>query len=131
MSENQVDRDLYAGYLDPLEYTNPQDVLPSADMSSIAYGKLPSDPDTYVYDRLITANQKRRGLEGADWIRGDLPIAPDNRNWFQVSVKPHLDLRQGAVGWQIGPSYSTLVEGRDLATSSARADYNVKVQRFA
>lgn len=131
LSEQQANVDIYAKYLNPLDYTNPQDVLPSEDMSSVAYGKLPSDPNTYVYDRLIVANQRRRNLEGADWIRGDLPIAPDNRNWFQVSVKPHLDLRQGAVTWQIGPDYDTMVEGRDLAVSAARSDYDVKVQRFA
>jgi len=130
MPESEINEDIYAKYLNPLDYTNPQDVLPSDDMSSVAYGKLPSDPNTYVYDRLIVANQRRRNLEGADWIRGDLPIAPDNRGWFQVSNRPHLDLRQGAVGWQIGPGYNTMVESRDLAISSARADENVQVQRF-
>ena len=130
LSEQEANQDIYASYLNPLEYQNPQDVLPSDDMSSVAYGKLPSDPNTYVYDRLIVANQRRRNLEGADWIRGDLPITPDSRNWFQVSVKPHLDLRQGGVGWQIGPDYNTIVESRDLAVNAARADSNVQVQRF-
>jgi len=130
MSENQANEDIYAGYINPLEYQNPQDVLPSDDMSSVAYGKLPSDPNTYVYDRLIVTNQRRRNLEGADWIRGDLPIAPDNRGWFQVSARPHLDLRQGAIGFQIGPDYNTIVESRDIAVNAARADSNVQVQRF-
>ena len=131
LSENAVNTALYSEYQDPLEYVDPQDVLPSEDMSSLSYGKKPSDPDTYVYDRLIYANQRRRGLEGADFIRGDLPIAPDNRGWFQVSVKPHLDLRKGAVGWQIGPDYNTEQQSRDIQVDSARANFDVKMQRFS
>lgn len=50
-----------------------------------------------VYDRMIYANKKSRLVEGADFIRGDLPIAPQNLGWFSPSVQPHIDLRQGIV----------------------------------
>ncbi len=36
-------------------------------------------------------------LEGSDFIRGDLPIFPQNLGWFSPSVQPHIDLRKGIV----------------------------------
>lgn len=50
-----------------------------------------------VYDRLIYANRRSRLLEGSDFIRGDLPIRPQNLGWFSPSVQPHIDLRKGFV----------------------------------
>lgn len=50
-----------------------------------------------IYDRLIYANQKSRLLEGADFIRGDLPIRPINLGWFSPSAIPHIDLRKGII----------------------------------
>ena len=118
-----------SGYSDPLEYIDPSEVLPAEDTSGIEFGRLASDPETYVYDRLIYANQKRRNLNDADWIRGDLPIAPDNRGWFQTSVKPHLDLRTGAMQ-HIGPDYTTTIDREDIIMTSARQADKVKLERF-
>lgn len=80
-----------------IRYQDPQDSLPADDGLSAAFGKNPCDPSTFIADRLVYTNQKRRNLQNADWFRGDLPIVPDNRDWFQVSVKPHLDLRKGYI----------------------------------
>jgi hypothetical protein len=71
--------------------------LPAADLSQLQYGKDPRDPKTFMYDRLIFANKRRRNWTGADLIRGDLPIAPDNRGWFQVNAHANIDLRKGAL----------------------------------
>lgn len=50
-----------------------------------------------IYDRLIYANRKSKLIDGADFIRGDLPIMPQNLGWFSPSVQPHIDLRQGII----------------------------------
>lgn len=50
-----------------------------------------------VYDRLIYANKKSRLRGEGDFIRGDLPIFPQNLGWFSPSVQPHIDLRTGIV----------------------------------
>lgn len=132
LSPDELNRMIYDKYIDPLSYVDPSEVLPGDDMSSLKYGdKLASDPNTYVYDRLIYANQKRRLNEGADWIRGDLPIYPDNRGWHQVSVKPHLDLRRGAISSHIGPDYSTMIEYGDLCMENNRAEHDVRVRSFS
>ncbi len=47
-----------------------------------------------VYDRIMYANRRSRLLEGSDFIRGDLPIFPQNLGWFSPSVQPHIDLRK-------------------------------------
>jgi len=87
-----------ANFEDPLKY---QDVsLPETNMEAMNFGKNPNDPQTYVHDRLIYANQKRRNRANADLIRGDIPIANINahKGWNQVSVTPHLDTVVGALG---------------------------------
>jgi hypothetical protein len=118
----------------PLEYIDPSEVLPGDDMSSIKYGKLASDPDTYMYDRLIFANKRRRNWEGSDKIRGDLPIAPVGHDkegaWFQVSAKPHLDLYKGAMRY-IGPDYETSLQMEDLIVNSKAEDRDSHITRFA
>lgn len=102
---------------DPLKY---QDVaLPETNMEMMNFGKDPRDPQTFVYDRLIYANQKRRGRAEADLIRGDIPIAgiDSHKGWFNVSVVPHLDTVVGSIGMgmigsaydQIGAQYETNV----------------------
>lgn len=50
-----------------------------------------------VYDRLIYANKRSRLTENADFIRGDLPIFPNNLGWFSPSVQPHIVLRHGII----------------------------------
>ncbi len=44
-----------------------------------------------VYDRIMYANRRSRLLEGSDFIRGDLPIFPQNLDGFPPSVQPHID----------------------------------------
>jgi len=50
-----------------------------------------------IYDRIIYANRKSKLIDGADFIRGDLPIFPQNLGWFSPSVQPHIDLRTGII----------------------------------
>lgn len=49
-----------------------------------------------IYDRQIFVNKKSRTRGQGDPIRGDLPIAPCKRDWFQTSASPQ-DLRLGAI----------------------------------
>jgi hypothetical protein len=66
--------------------------LPVPDMTDISAG----ENNKYVYDRTIGTigftstkiNGRRRGL--ADFIRGDLPIIPDNNSSFNVSADPNV-----------------------------------------
>jgi hypothetical protein len=128
-SKAELDRMINDKYINPLTYTDPSEILPGEDMSGTQYGRLASDPHTYVYDRLIYANQ-RRFLNGlGDRIRGDLRIVPDNRGWFQVSVRPHLDLTRGSMDF-IGPSYETIINREDVAMSRSTAENALKIRRF-
>lgn len=118
-------------YHDPLEYVPTNELLVKPDISAMTFGKDPSDPSTFMYTRNIYANKKRRNWVGADLIRGDLPIAPDNRGWFQVSAKAHLDLRRGALQHisdgdlgiynNVGPSMSTNISLEDTLVENDRA----------
>jgi len=66
--------------------------LPVPDMTDISAG----ENNKYVYDRTIGTigftstkiNGRRRGV--ADFIRGDLPIIPDNNASFNVSADPNV-----------------------------------------
>ena len=53
--------------------------------------------ESVCYDRLIYAGQKSNLRALGDHIRGDLAIAPCNNGWFNVSVKPAIDLNTGAL----------------------------------
>jgi hypothetical protein len=132
-SEDQISEMLYEKYEKPLEYDDPSETLPSEDMSSIKYGKLPSDPESFMYDRMIYVNQKRRNLQGADWIRGDLAIVPDQRGWHDVSVIPHLDLRRGAMGaGHIGPDVQTEVDQYGgIHNDRLTSEQNITVSRYS
>lgn len=128
-SEGEINDMIYEKYGKPLEYDDPSETLPGQDMSSVKYGKLASDPDTYVYDRLLYVNQKRRTSGAGDWIRGDLAIVPENRGWFSVSAIPHLDLRRGAVGGgHVGPDMDTEVDefgGIQMSRDESEGDMTV------
>lgn len=125
----ELDRMIDDKYINPLTYVEPAEVLPSEDMSGTLYGKLASDPNTYVYDRLIYANQRRKLNGLGDRIRGDLKIIPNNTDWFQVSVKPHLDLTRGAMEF-IGPDYKAECERQDINYTAKNAEMNIQVKRY-
>jgi hypothetical protein len=118
-------------YEDPLKYIPTSELLVQPNVSAMTFGKDPSDPQTFMYTRNIFANQKRRSWAGADLIRGDLPIAPDNRGWFQVSAHAHLDLRRGALQFigdnkqdvynNIGPDIQSNVSLQDTAVENMRS----------
>lgn len=75
----------------------------------------------YNYDRLIVAQKKSRLYGLGDPIRGDLPIAPVQSDWFRPSVYPNIDLRQGAMTVIAGHDNSTAKELRSL-----QAEYSGK-----
>ncbi len=50
-----------------------------------------------VYDRIMYANRRSKVVRVIRFIRGDLPIFPQNLDGFPPSVQPHLELRKGIV----------------------------------
>tara|TARA_A100000164_G_C21767507_1_gene704715 strand:+ start:13 stop:804 length:792 start_codon:yes stop_codon:yes gene_type:complete len=70
----------------------------------------PTNP--IMYNNLMFASKKDRLYAQGDPIRGDLPIAPCNTGWFQVSARPQNALRAGALqvmgGFDAGSSVSNL-----------------------
>lgn len=129
LDQETQDQLIYNKYQKNLEYLEPAELLPKDDMSGTAYGKAISDPETFVYDRFIYANQRRRNLYGADFIRGDLMIAPNNTGWFQVSVKPHLDLRIGSTAGWIGPDYETTDTTENLTITNQAPSWGIDFRR--
>lgn len=124
MTPSQLEQNLHNKYTDPLQYTDTSDVLPG-DMYNYSSGMGPANPDTYIYDRVIYANQKRRSWEVADHIRGDLPhIKPDKRGWHDVSAKPHLDLYKGALSHMFDTNIN--IEREDINVESARNEHQSK-----
>mgnify|MGYP000852606956 CR=1 FL=1 len=123
------------------------------------FGEDASDPNVFTYNRLVYANQRQRGQQGADFIRGDLKIEPDNRGWFQVSARPSLQLRVGAVeaglisgeydqqelakfrskvnygtdqvGVQLNSSLGQGNSGTDVSVNNPAADNRVVISRYA
>jgi hypothetical protein len=92
----------YANEMNQLSYTNTSDLLPVQNMSQgmgmamvNQLGEVSNQP--IVYDRYIYANQKSRLYAQADPIRGDLAIVPNKGEWFNVSVRPQIDLNSGAL----------------------------------
>lgn len=71
-------------------------------------------PQPIVYDRLVFANKRSRLYGRGDPIRGDLPIAPIQSDWFRPSVYPNIDLREGAMNVIAGHDNSTANELRAL-----------------
>ena len=59
-----------------------------------------------VFDRLMYAPKVGRQFQHGDYIRGDLPIAPCNTGWFQVSANPAQDLNTGAMA-VLGGAYNS------------------------
>lgn len=50
-----------------------------------------------IYDRFMFANPQSRLYGLGDPIRGDIPIAPIQSDWFRPSVQPQIDLREGSL----------------------------------
>jgi len=70
-------------------------LLPVTDMRQ-DMGRDPSDPSTYMYDRYITAQMKRRNPNvNSCFIRGDLPVTQIRTGWFDVSPVAKQDLVAG------------------------------------
>ena len=86
-----MNNDVYSKFMTPVG----GDLVAVGDMQTINADGTLDQP--VVYDRYIYANQKSRLYAMGDPIRGDLPIVPCSGSWFNVSVTPSIDLRQGAL----------------------------------
>jgi hypothetical protein len=88
------------------------DMLPSGmsaeNMPLNALGEVVNQP--IIYDRYIYANQKSSNLYGADFIRGDLPIVPNNTQWFSSRFNTPMDLRSGSLAVLGGVNNETTQE---------------------
>ena len=93
-----------------------QSILPVADTSSA--GLDPSE-QPIIYDRYIVANRTSRLRAQADKIRGDIPITPDQTSWFQVSVRPNVDLEAGAMNIMGGINNETANKLAELIYTSS------------
>jgi hypothetical protein len=56
-----------------------------------------NEEQVVVVNDLHTVNMKSRNVQGADFIRGDLPITPCQSGWFSVYPTLNTDLRAGAM----------------------------------
>lgn len=107
----------YAGEKAPV----PSDSL--AVPAPVAANELGELTQPIVYDRFIAANKKSALVEGADFIRGDLPIIPISKGWFAPSANPQTDLRQGALSMIGGANNQT---SKDLEALQMAAMNNIE-----
>lgn len=104
---------------DTLEYTTPQDLLPTPDMRQPLM-RDPSDPSNFMYDRTLFAPLKKRNRNEADRIRGDIDIEPIKTGWFDIATIPTVDLVKGYFGYYTDiQQYQDL---QDIAYTRARGD---------
>lgn len=76
-------------------YTSGKDLMPTPTMMA-SDSRDPSDPNTFMYDRYVTAQLKRRyGQTSVDFIRGDMSIAPNPIGWFDARPVQDIDVVQG------------------------------------
>jgi len=71
------------------------DTLPVTSMDTL--DSLGQEVQHVMVDRLMYANRNSRLRALGDPIRGDLPIAPCQSDWFRPSVNPNIDLQTGAL----------------------------------
>ena len=91
-------------------YSGRSDSLPVGNMTSVSAAGDPSQE--IVYERYMFANTKSRSYGNADYIRGDLAIAPKYSGWFDVTPTISRDLNPGALAVMGGglhqPVYSLI-----------------------
>lgn len=105
------------------------DSLPAHTMSQI--GDDGAQHQMYVIDRFMFANQKSRLNSLGDSIRGDLPIVPITSEWMRPSVRPQIDLREGALAMIAGNDNSTmnaLMALKESASGGAYPNYSASNQ---
>jgi hypothetical protein len=126
-SPEDLNHGVHDKFVAPMDYIDTEELLPQDAMDN----SLAGSPEVYMTDRLIYSNKRDRNLEGADFIRGDLYIAPDARDWFQVSARPNISLRQGAMN-HIGPEYEEESEAYpgDLELTAKRPDLNSSIRHY-
>lgn len=92
-------------------HTVSQKQSPSNNVTVNALGQMEENCNPIIYDRYVFANQKTRTMSAGDFIRGDLPIIPEQTNWFSVSANPQTMLRDGAIAVMGGLDNNT---GKEL-----------------
>ena len=98
---------------DSTKYDDMQMKLPSDDMNGMPESEQPA-----IYNRLIYSNKKSRNYANGDFIRGDLPIAPNSGKWFVSSINnPETDLNQGAINIIAGANNETARRTQALRNS--------------
>ncbi len=102
-----------------LKYSEAVNELPVQPMGALVNANGENMQQPIIYDRFMYANARSRNFGNGDPIRGDLPIAPNNSGWFQVSVHPNIDLRDGALAVMAGANNDTTKEMLALRTASA------------
>jgi hypothetical protein len=88
------------------EYLSTEDLMPSQTMESVNSGRI---ADTFQTERLMYANYKLPTRRAADLIRGDINIAPCQKNlgWFQSYLANATNLTQGALAVMGGVNNDT------------------------
>jgi hypothetical protein len=98
-------------------YSTATDILPLGTMSDINSEGAQTNP--VVYKQFIAAGAKSRLRAHGDMIRGDLAIAPNVGQWFNVSVVPSLDLQAGAINVMAGNTNESGNKMANLIAASA------------
>ena len=101
-ANDYIHLDDYTKNPDKIKVYNPSNDtvgLPIGDMTDVGA----AESNKYIYDRTIgtigftSTKIGARQRDGADKIRGDLPIIPDKTGWFQTSADPSTALLLGAM----------------------------------
>ena len=106
---NKTLNDVYNGKKN-LKYSHAN--LPVGDMTTV--NSIGEVDQPVVYDRYMFANLGSNLRSQGDFIRGDLPVVPNNNGWFNVSVRPNIDLQQGALNVMGGINNETTQQLADL-----------------
>ncbi len=98
-------------------YSTSTDILPLGTMSDINSDGVQTNP--VVFKQFIAAGAKSRLRAHGDMIRGDIAIAPNVGQWFNVSVTPSLDLQAGAINVMAGNNNESGTAMANLIAASA------------
>ena len=77
-------------------------------------------------ERIVTALLKNRNQNGADFIRGDIPIKKCDQGWFNTHQKPHESLRIGALT-HISDAQNPHATAQEVATHLAGDNHHLAV----
>lgn len=99
-------------------YQDTQDVLPIPDMKNSA-GVDPTDPNSFMYDRTIFGQLKRRYGADVDYFRGDLAPKQESRGWFDVAPATSNDLATGYFNNYISVDQETAIRDANFQRNTS------------